>query len=62
LPIRVDDFVERLVEFCDHLILQTKKSKKSTEVPLIKDYSEQICSPLSSDECYTTFNKPSKIH
>jgi len=62
LPIRVDDFVERLVEFYrdDHLILQAKESKKSTEVPLIKDDSEPICSPLSSDEFYTTFNKPSQ--
>jgi hypothetical protein len=59
LPIRVDDFVKRLVEYYrgDHIILQTKYDKISTEVTLIKDYSEPIRSRLSSDERCRTFNK-----
>lgn len=59
LPMRVDDFVERLVEFYrgDHLILQTKEDEKPTEVPLNEDCSEPICSPISSDEVCEKVNK-----
>ncbi|KAF0746224.1 NOF-FB transposable element protein [Aphis craccivora] len=59
LPMRVDDFVEWLVEFYrgDHLILQTKEDEKPTEVPLNKDCSEPICSPISSDGVCEKVNK-----
>jgi hypothetical protein len=48
-----------LVEFYrgDHLILQTKEDGKPTEVPLNKDCSEPICSPISSDEVCEKVNK-----
>lgn len=58
-PIRVDDFVGRLVEFYrgDHLIIQTKDDKEFTEDSLINDHPEQICSSLLSDEVCKTPNK-----
>lgn len=56
LPIRVDDFVERLVDFYrgDHLILQTKKDDELSKVHLIE---EPVCSSLSSDKSSKTINR-----